>query len=146
MGRKSLLVLVVSLQALRMGHDLTIGILTQILQRPTLQSLKELQSRSLLNRLHRDLEGRQWYLVMNNIVGQHKGSHRHVTVSAIGQDDFVEMGGDANVGGVANDFVFDVVFVVGWVLVREVEGAGDYVDVRVAFCQDSAEVFEMCPV
>lgn len=132
-GRKSLLVLV-ALQALRMRHDLTISILTQILQRPTLQSLKELQSRSLLNRLHRNLESRQWHLVMNNIVRQHKGTHRHITVSAVGQNDFVEMCGDANVGRVSNDFVFDVVFVVGWVLVGEVEGAGDDVDIWVAFC------------
>jgi hypothetical protein len=145
MSRKSLLVLV-TLQALRVGHDLTISIFAQVLQRPTLQSLKELQSRSLLDRLDRDLESRQGYIVMNNIVGQYERAHGHVAVSSVGQDDLVEMCRNSNVGGVSDDFVFDVVFVVGGVLVGEVQRAGDDIDVCVAFCQDSAEVFEMCPV
>lgn len=128
MSRKSLLVLV-TLQALGVGHDLTIGIFAQVLQRPTLQSLKELQPRSLLDCLDGDLESRQGHIVTNNIVGQHERTHGHVAVPFVGQDDLVEMCRDSDIGRVADDFVFDVVFVVGGVLVGEVEGAGDDVDV-----------------
>lgn len=134
------------LQALGVGHGPALCVLAQVLQRLALQHLKELQARRLFHGLEWHLEGRQGNLVLDDVVGQHKGAHGHIAVATVRQNDLVKVGGDTNVGWVANDLVLDIVLLVDRVLVRQVQGAGDHIDVLVLVRELAAEILKVCPV
>ena len=143
---KSQCFLLLVLNALGMGHGSALSVSAKVLQRPSFQLLKELETRGLLNSLNRDLEGSQRHLILDCVVGQHKRTNRHVAVTAICQNDLVEMSRYSNIGWVANDLVLHIKLVIDRVLMREVQGSCNDIHVLILFRQIAAKVFKMCPI